>query len=196
MPIPRLKPFRNSKLTRQDWNDIAEFVKRCIMITGGYGIRVTNMPNGVGISLDKGIIQAKDTRIRAKILESELWEPDADPQKNRWTYSWNEVIKTQIGYGPAMLHSGDPWEDSCWMPKADGRAGAYNAFNYVEAMNDGLLTEGNGINVDGTAFPALFTIQPVPRGVIVLLDEIIFSVGDKTYTEYWFSYENAVDGTC
>jgi len=104
-----------------------------------------------------------------------------DPAQNRWKYSWQEIQKNAVGYGG-------------WINGE--RSGTLDAFNSIEDMNDNIGEEGNGVNVDGIDFPPGFEIKPAAIGAIILLREAVFSVGETTYTEYWFAYENAVDGTC
>ena len=109
------------------------------------------------------------------------------PAQNRWKYAWVEQAKTAVGYDG-------------WSAKDGGRSGSTGtdpAYNRVEDMNTGAGVEGNGVdvaNLDTAEYT--FAIQPCPSGVIVQMTEITFRVGETDYTEYWFSYENGVDGSC
>lgn len=99
---------------------------------------------------------------------------------NQWTYSFKEKKKTSAGYGG--------WEDI-----SGGRTGTDTAYNFIENMNDGLTTEGNGVDLDNLdTADYTFTIQPAPAGVIVELG----AVWNGATEEYWFGYCNGIDGTC
>ena len=101
---------------------------------------------------------------------------------NRWKYAWTEQTKSSAGYGG-------------WGNLSGGRSGTTGispARNSIEDMNDGTGVQGNGVDIDGTAFPAGFSVQACPANNIVWMESV--SVG--TAVEYWFSYENGIDGTC
>jgi len=102
---------------------------------------------------------------------------------NQWTYSWVEVEKTSAGYGG-------------WTTRDEGRSGTDDAYNRAEDMNDGADLEGNGVDVDGADFPAGFAVQPAPTGSIVLMEAVHFPLDGEAAVEYWFTHENAIDGTC
>jgi hypothetical protein len=121
--------------------------------------------------------------IRAKITGATVADT---PAKNRWKYSWREVEKTVVGYGTAGTGP--------WTVLSGGREGTSNAYNYVEAANDATGQQGNGVDVANLL--GTFALKAVPNDVIVLLEEINFRVTGTLYTEYWFSYENGVDGEC
>jgi len=97
---------------------------------------------------------------------------------NRWSYSFTEVYKTTAGYGG-------------WATLSGGRTGT--ARNTIEDGNTGSGTLGNGVavsNLDTDDYT--FTLQPAPDDVIVRVRE----VDHGGSTEYWFQYENGVDGSC
>jgi len=97
---------------------------------------------------------------------------------NRWSYSFVEVYKATAGYGG-------------WASLSGGRSGT--ARNTIEDGNSGSGTLGNGVavsNLDTDDYT--FTLQPVPGDVIVWVRE----VNQGGTTEYWFQYENGVDGSC
>ena len=97
---------------------------------------------------------------------------------NRWKYAWTEIEKLTAGYG-------------AWTNVLEGRSGSA-ARNFVEGMNAGTGVQGNGVDIDGVDFPAGFSLQKCPSGVFVVMHRI--QVADDE--EFWFSYENAIDGTC
>ena len=111
------------------------------------------------------------------------------PAQNRWKYAWTEVEKTAVGYDG-------------WATLSGGRSGTTSvdpAYNLVEDMNTGAdaHVEGNGVDpahLDTADYT--FAIMPCTSGVPVRMHEVVFTVGETTYTEYWFSYENGVDGVC
>jgi len=102
------------------------------------------------------------------------------PAKNRWTYPITEVVKTDSGY-------------SGFTAKAGGRTGT--AYNVIEYMNDGSGKEGNGVTVSNLSSSQYdFDIQPAPAGLITWCWEV--PLANSKDVEYWFCYENGVDGTC
>jgi len=97
---------------------------------------------------------------------------------NRWSYSFTEVYKAIAGYGG-------------WATKSGGRSGT--ARNSIEDGNSGSGTLGNGVAVSSLdTDDYTFTLQPAPDDVIVWVRE----VDQGGTTEYWFRYENGVDGSC
>ena len=100
----------------------------------------------------------------------------------RWTYAFVEVAKTVAGYGG-------------WTTLTGGRTGT--AYNTIEDMNSASGVQGNGVDrahLDTAAYT--FAIQPCPEGNVVWMRTIRFKVGEEAKVEYWFSYENGVDGEC
>jgi len=96
---------------------------------------------------------------------------------NQWSYQVrDQTIGNTDGYGA--------WSDG---------ATTRTAYNLTEELNSGSGTQGNGIDIDGTDFPAGFEMQPAPVGTYVLL----YAVEQPDMSvAYYFQYENAVDGTC
>ena len=138
---------------------------------GGPGIVVSQHGDNDVISLGRDF--RRQPAFPAKITAS------ATDSTNRWTYSFVEVVKKTAGYGG-------------WSTRTGGRTGT--ARNMFEDMNNGAGIEGNGINVDGTDFPAGFAVQPVPAGTIVMVYRVLeASAGAQ---EFWFDFVNAVDGEC
>ena len=109
-------------------------------------------------------------------------EADA-PAQNRWTYTFTELAAT----GKAAGYDG-------WGNKTGGRTGT--AYNFVEDgnTNAGGVPEMNGVDPNNLIdVDYIASIQPAQIGVIVVMYEIIIAGGGM---EYWFSYENGVDGFC
>ena len=104
---------------------------------------------------------------------------------NRWKYSWKEVVKTSTGHG------GGAWT----FGTRSGTTATDPARNFVEVMNSGTGVQGNGVDLSGADFPAGFSIQPVPaeRILVRMMPVVVVGAG---VIEYWFSYENGIDGTC
>lgn len=176
------------------------------MVTGGWGLRATNLSNGIGLGLDQAILQQK---VGGRSFLARIYDygyADADIHTGRWRYGWNEMTKTAAGYGELGVNPFDI--------KKDGRSGTAVtncARNFIEVLNSTEGLQGNGINLDGVSIPAGFDVQPVPIGTVVLMHEIDFNLEEETgevdakgnpikelkpYLEYWFAYENAFDGSC
>jgi len=98
---------------------------------------------------------------------------------NQYTYQFRQVEKTASGYGG-------------WTDVSNGVSGS--AFNLIEDQNGASGTLGNGVSVSNlTTDKARFTLRPAPTGTRVMLMPVVTTSGN---TEYWFSYENGVDGGC
>ena len=107
---------------------------------------------------------------------------------NRWKYAFSEVYKSSAGYGG-------------WATLSGGRSGTTStnpARNTIEDMNTGADShiEGNGVdpaNLDPAETGSdTFSLMPCTSGNIVQMSQV-----DLAGTvEYWFSYENGVDGDC
>ena len=70
---------------------------------------------------------------------------------------------------------------------------AGDAFNLIEDQNTAYGTLGNGVKVEHLdTDTAEFKLQPVPIGTQLQL----FPVARGNETEWWFSYENGIDGDC
>ncbi len=103
-----------------------------------------------------------------------------DLGNNRWSYSFKQKYKNGAGYGA--------WAD--WDGGVTG-----TAYNSIEDMNSGSGVQGNGVdvaNLDTADYT--FTLQPAPTGLIVRM-AWVWDYSNETW-EYWFAYENGVDGTC
>jgi hypothetical protein len=101
---------------------------------------------------------------------------------NRYKYTWAEVVKSTDGYGG-------------WTERINGRVGTaengYYARNWIEDMNAGTGTLGNGVAV--SSLVGTFALKPAPVNTLVQLIPVRTGEGS---IEYWFSYENGVDGAC
>lgn len=118
-------------------------------------------------------------------MEASFWAilgaatPDATP--NRWTYAWNEAIKSSAGIDG-------------WAVRPSGRSNLTHgpAMNRYEVINSGVGVQGNGVNVDN--LPQGFTIQPIPAGTPVRIE--LVRLADGSAYEAWFAEANGVDGVC
>jgi hypothetical protein len=99
-----------------------------------------------------------------------------DGSNFRWTYDFEEAEKTSAGYGG-------------WTAKENGLTGT--AYNIIEDQNGASGVFGNG--VDSANLAGTFELQPVPNGTRIAVWRQHLT--DGTF-EYWFSYENGVDGAC
>jgi len=98
---------------------------------------------------------------------------------NRYTYQFVQVEKTGSGYGG-------------WTDMQGGVSGT--AYNLIEDQNFTSGTLGNGVSISNlTTDKARFTMRPAPTGTRIMLVPVVLTNGN---TEYWFSYENGVDGGC
>lgn len=104
-----------------------------------------------------------------------------DGSNKRWKYSWEQVEKTAVGYGG-------------WTTKSGGLSGTQNAFNHIENMNSSSGGYGNGVS--STNLVGTIDIKAVPNNAIVSLELVRFLVSGTPTKEYWFRYENGVDGAC
>jgi len=146
-------------------------VRQLEKITVGYGLKIRKGPSGINIDFDESLLTTADTSFWAKITGR------TSLGSNRWSYTFANVTKGgSVGYGGTWTNGST----------------AGTAYNSIEQINNGAGIEGNGVDVDGTDFPSGFSIQPVPTNSIVR----IFETANGGTTEYWFSYENGIDGTC
>lgn len=179
--------YKGQRVGAADLNQLVGVLNKFEAMVGDGNVRVSRTPNGTTLSISPdllGRLRGAVTTFWAKIGSSA--EADS-PAINRWLYAFTEQTRTAAGYGG-------------WSTKANGTTGTTSsnpARNFVEDMNDGLTVEGNGVDLDNLdTADYTFTIQACPSGVVVLMHEVKFNIGETSYTEYWFSYENGVDGTC
>jgi hypothetical protein len=148
----------------------------------------------IGLLPPSGFIDSFPARILGskELPDLDQGTPDDPIGAYQWQYTFQEVSKSKAGY-------------SGWTPLAGGREGA--AYNWVEEPNhhDGLL--GNGVNTSNLSGTGLKP-QPVTSNVIVRMFAVhvpAVPADDKANppkpevpakTEYWFAYENGVDGSC
>ena len=116
---------------------------------------------------------------------AEITGSATDGNANRFKYAWAEVYKASAGYDG-------------WSTLSGGRSGTTSsdpARNSAEDMNT--VTGGNELGC-GVAVNSLdtadwtFTVSPAASGVIVWMTE----VNRAGTTEYWFTHENGIDGSC
>lgn len=112
---------------------------------------------------------------------AQLTADAADGNANRRSYTFAEVYKATAGYAG-------------WATLPGGRTGT--ARNIIEDGNDAESATqlGNGVTVSNlTLDEADFTFEPVPTDFRVWIRTVV--VADGTI-EFWFNYENGVDGGC
>ena len=105
---------------------------------------------------------------------------------HKWNYAWAEVYKASAGYGG-------------WSTLAGGRSGTTGSNpgrNTLEDMNSSSGVQGNGVDV-ANLDPAetgsdTFEIMPCTSNNIIEMTKVPYSGS----FEYWFKYENGVNGNC
>lgn len=106
----------------------------------------------------------------------------AQPESRlRWVYTATRVIKSAAGYGG--------WTEPAGAPTVTCR-------NAIEDLNAASGIFGNGVNSSNLV--GSFTVRPVPAGAIVEVVAVPVTPesGTPPPAEWWFSYENAIDGAC
>ena len=101
-----------------------------------------------GLSMNQLLprIPKPDLTFTAKILSS-----SADGAgTNRWTYTFEQVRKTDIDYNSGA---------GGWTAASDGYTGT--AYNFAEVINSASGTQGNGVDVANLL--GTFALQPCPR---------------------------------
>lgn len=171
-PFDTLNPL--SREARRTFNWMYGLCRR---VEGLSGPHVVNSEDGIFIDTPPGLDRPFSTWFKV-ISHSEQGSTSSTPP-NQWDYVLSQVHKTGNGYGG-------------WAVVSTGLVNVAG-FNSFEDINDGTGVEGNGIDFSGSDFPAGFEMQPVPINSIVW--------GTVVYTtslvrEVWFSFVNAVDGTC
>jgi len=97
----------------------------------------------------------------------------------RWQYSGKIQKKTTAGYGG--------WVDDTSFNEIT------TAYNMIENMNGATGLWGNGVT--STNLSGSIDIKPAPTGAIVRVYLEIVSGATPT-REWWFQYENGIDGAC
>lgn len=106
--------------------------------------------------------------------------PASTGSVTKWTYDVREVQKAGTGHD--------------WEEKPDGLTGtAYNLIETNNAAGTGLM--GNGVTLSSYVVPdTVMYLQPVPLGTYVRCWREPVPESDEV--EYWFQYENGIDGEC
>ena len=156
--------------------DLNKLANQKPAIQAGPGVTSAQSDAGTVLQVPGGTPRPKQT-FYARI---EFSSPAGD---NRWTYSWQEVIKDGRGFGN-------------WTSRTNGRQGLFfdeaAGHNFYEEMNSGSGVQGHGIDIDD--LPAGFATVPCPNGQIVLM--YVVPLADGTGYEHWFHFTNDVDGSC
>lgn len=158
-------------------------------VTVGPGLECRRGSMGVGISIAASLMalieDAAEGGSDEQKAEDELKygffariTGSSDYADNIWAYTFERVTKGSEAHSPGAWLTGDL---------------TGTAYNTIESINGAIGVQGNGVDVDGADFPIGFSIQPCPTGNIVVMKRVELSTDQF---EYWFSYENGVDGTC
>ncbi len=174
------------RVTGADVNRVVEELLREMQIICGPGLELRKASGGRVISLVKNPLDLAHAAVESSAepggqTGEDLWfvakiTGATAGNPNQWSYSWTRQKLTTSGY--------TGWTD-------DEQTGNANAYNLSEVMNDGAGLEGNGVDIDGADFPAGFELMPVPVGAFVWMRAV-----KGALTEYWFQYENGIDGEC
>ena len=167
--------------TQETVQNIRELGGASHTLSDGQVVVVHKMKDGSSPFTER-LVMAEVARPEKVEFWAKITESVADATGNRWIYSWNEVKKNLPGYGG--------WGVS-------GRSGASDAYNSIENINSDVGMLGIGITSDELdSEDWLFDIVSAPNNVIVRMNEVAFISDTEIITEYWFSYENSVDGSC
>lgn len=157
-------------------------IRRFESIQQGRGIDITKHPGGIVISAKPVNAPSAGKRSAVSFLAKIGTATPDGTGTNRWYYAFVEVTK-----GTGLAYSETSWVTG-------GRSGT--AYNLKEVFNTS-TEQVQGIGIDTANLPDGFTIKPVPPIAIVTMEERTFkNAEDEIVTEYWFSEQNAADGTC
>jgi len=171
---------RTAKVTGDDWNRLVDLLNSALQIKTGPGLESRYNSSGYYISLIKHPLDqihantgSEGTSSASMVFVGEI-TAYSSLGSNQWEYTLQRQRKADTtGYNPGS------WQH-------DSSADARTAYNLSEYMNSDVGVQGNG--VDLANLPGSFDIMPVPVGTLVL------AIAAKN--EWWFQYENAVDGEC
>jgi|TARA_R100001530_G_C4310063_1_gene152767 hypothetical protein len=178
--MPKVAKFTGGEAQlRTHLNIMVDAINRLQNISSDGLVRVQQTGSGTSYSLSLNKLLPRIPKTK-KVFWAEI-TGNTSLGNDRWTYSFKEVEKTSAGYGGFTDVTG-------------GKTGTDTAYNFIEDMNDGLTVEGNGVNVDNLDTDEYtFAIQPAPTGLTVKMLEIYDGV---SAFEFWFQYENGIDGAC
>ena len=118
----------------------------------------------------------------ARITAHEL---AGDPDQPMWKYTARQQVKVAAGYRG--------WQSA---PNSVNLFDCYNTMEDTNWVGAGGRA-GNGVYIGGLCTQSWnFEILPCPNDAIVWMRRVVFKVGSNSITEYWFTYENGVDGDC
>lgn len=160
------------------------------LTAGAKGAKILWKENGTGTKravVALGFGGDEELGYWARITDS-AYEGD-----NKYAYGHEEVYKSDEGYSVLGV-------SSAWTAVAGGRSGTSTtnpftspARNSIEDRNSAAAVLGIGVDPTRVNYgPYRFEMQPCPAGTIVWMREVPVGSG----VEYWFSYENGVDGEC
>ena len=171
-PFDTLNPL--SKEGRRTFNWMYGICSRVEQMKGPYVVN-----SEAGIFIDTPPVDERPFSTWFKVITASEQGSGSSTPPGQWDYTVSQVHKTSAGYGG-------------WAVVSTGlvNVAGYNSF---EDINDGTGIEGNGIDFSGVDFPAGFDMMPVPINSIVW-GTVVYTTG--LVREVWFSFVNAVDGTC
>lgn len=174
-------PAKGERITASFLRELSDWLVHRITLVGG---KVSRVGNSIILEPDRTIGSSTDKSFWAQITVCTAvgsFTRTVDSVEHtyyyRWDYTFEEVEKTSTGYGG-------------WAEKSGGITGT--AYNMTEVPNSSSGVQGNGITYPLSDDAAGFTMKPAPTGIIVR----VWPVTVGSTTEYWFSYENGVDGSC
>lgn len=175
-------------VTTDQYNELLDWVKERTNIKCGPGMEVRHMAGGMFVSLIHSPLAMSNQTAGAEppgggasYFFARITASSGGSTDNQWNYTFAEVHRDAVaGY------------EGHWYTRTGGKSGT--AYNLTENMNQATGLCGNGVNATNLAadFPD-FAIQPAPVDTIVVMYTVTNAASE---IEYWFQYENAVDGGC
>lgn len=176
----------NAPLTGKHFNQLVDLLLRCRVYAVGPGMCMASNSAGTYIGLTSSPLDSIHGALSpGNQATDSFWARitgNSPLGSNQWAYSFKRVHKNLSGYDPGA-----------WIADANQPDSPY-AYNTLEMMNSDMGVQGNGVDISGEAFPETMDIQPCPTGAIVRVWGVYVASLDQT--EYWFQYENGIDGTC
>ena len=146
------------------------------------GPGVTNSPFGPSSAAQRG---ASPFNARSPIRwfgidsSSATATVDANGNAVKWTYTVTEKYKATAGYGG-------------WSTKTGGYTGT--AYNSAEEGNDGSGRQMNGVDHDGTDYPATVQMYPLQNGAVI--PGVLIYTATGTAEVWLMPFGLGEDGTC
>ena len=187
--MKHIKGLADNAIVRgKDYNRLLELLLANRVHVNGSGLSLQQTSSGVYLST---------THNKVDTIHGALEPPEEDS-------TTSEVFVARIA--SAVAYVDNIWNYTCLKCHKTGIEGyetggwladwitPLSCYNLIEYGNSGVGVQGNGVDVDGTDFPATFALQPCPVGTLVLMYTVRRSISENI--EYWFQYESGIDGTC